>query len=125
LNVECVCRGAVGARKAGVGDPGYIGQFGGFAEEGEQRLHVFDGGGLVEGEADGHFVEAAEVEFLRLGGGVDAGRGDVADGERVEDGLGVDLGADVAEAGGEKLGKEFHATGDLLEALGPVINGIH
>ena len=56
---------------------------------------------------------------------MDAGGGDVGDRERVEDGLGVDLGAGGAEAGGEKLGQKFDAAGDFLEAGGAVIDGIH
>jgi hypothetical protein len=51
--------------------------------------------------------------------------GDVRDGEGVEDGLGVHLGAEFHEAFGEEGGEEFDAAGDALEALGAVIDGIH
>ena len=97
----------------------------GLAEEGQDQLHVLDGGGLVEGDADRVGVAPAEVEFFGGGGGVDALGPDVGDGERVEDRLRVDLRAEGGEALGEQAGEQLHTLGDFPEALGSVVNGIH
>ena len=94
-------------------------------EEGDELFDLGEGGGLVEGDADGGVVDGAEVDLLREGVGVDLGREDVADGERVEDGLGVDGGAGGAEALGKEGGQSVDAAGDFFEALGSVVNGIH
>jgi hypothetical protein len=118
-------------RGAGVrsGEPGALdlgGERGaGGAEEGDQLLDLLERGGLVERDTDGGGVDGAEVDLQREGIGEDLGRVDVADGERVEDRLGVHGGAGGAEAGGEDLGESLDAAGDFFEAGGTVVDGIH
>jgi hypothetical protein len=98
---------------------------GGIAEEREQLVDVGERGGFVEREADGVGVDAAEIDLLRGGGGVDALGGDVADGERVENRLGVDLGPERGEPLGEQLGEQPHALGDAAQALRAVVHRVH
>src|SRR5690606_6360248 len=104
------------------GNAGVEIECGGFAEESEDRAHVFDGAGLVERNPDRVGVDVAKVVFLRVSGGVHAGGGDVRDGERVEHGLRVHFRAEADEALGEERREEFRAAGDAAEAFGPVVN---
>ena len=78
-----------------------IAQFGGLPETGEQSLHVFDGGGFVEGNSDRVGIDGTQVEALGGGVGEYAIGGDVADGECVEDRFGVHRDASGLEAIGE------------------------
>ena len=70
-------------------------------------------------------VDSPQVKALRLAGGKHPVRCDVADGERVKEGLGGELGARRAKARGKELGQELRAPRDLPEALGAVVDGVH
>ena len=100
-------------------------QLSGLAEAAEQRLQFVGAHGLVEGDADRVLVDDAEIDLFGVGCGMDARRGHVGDGQRVEDRLRVDLGAEGLEAGGERIGEQLDPARDPPEALGAVVHRVH
>ena len=97
----------------------------GFAEAGEQRLRVLKRGGFIEGNRHSGFIDWTEIDPACGSGSEDAFGRDVADGESVEDGLGIDDYAGGLEAMRQHLGEQADALRDFLQAGRAVVNGIH
>ncbi len=95
-------------------------------EQRPQRGDVVARGGLVERDAHAVARGAAQVHAgarARGSSGVGARAG--VDAQRVEGGFGRDLGAELFQACGEHRGIARHAARDALQALGPVVDGVH
>ena len=101
------------------------GKLRGLVEAAQNGLHFLHGRGLVERDADLVFVDHPQIDPLGGGGGVDADRGDVAHREGVEHRLGVHLRADRDEALRKERGETADAAGNLPQAIGPVVHGVH
>lgn len=99
---------------------------GGVREDLPQRHHFGARDGLVQRDAQAAVIDLAQVEPVRLRGDVQVGGARAGgDGQRVEEGTGLQRVADLAQAGGQRGGQAVHALGDALEALRAVVDGVH
>mmetsp|Transcript_3300 Transcript_3300/g.11596 ORF Transcript_3300/g.11596 Transcript_3300/m.11596 type:complete len:853 (+) Transcript_3300:643-3201(+) len=97
------------------------------SEDGEERVHVLEGGGLVKGDGDAVLVHLADVVVLSDSGGND-GSGlalpDV-DGDGVEEHLRPGLEAELLGSGGHDAGEAVDPPGDMPQAVGSVVHSVH
>jgi|GEM_PF-5238960 len=93
----------------------------------DDGLQLLAGGGLVERDAQGLLVDAAEVHPGRLGRRHQVLELLLArlDAQGVEELLVLGLESEQRQRAGEQRGVEVHVLGDGAQAFGPVIDGIH